>query len=162
MTWYYNGEPFTSEMIEDNIGFVYCITDTRNGLKYIGKKGLISKRKMPPLKGMKRKRTKIVETDWQTYTGSNDVLNQLVEEHGREMFHREILRLCKSKGEMSYFELYYQMIYHVLLKPDEYYNAFVGGKIHRNHVNHLTLEDIYQNANVSLQMLRRSENSEDI
>ena len=36
--WYYNGEPFTSNMIEDYIGFVYEITDTRNGMKYIGKK----------------------------------------------------------------------------------------------------------------------------
>ena len=26
------------------------------------------------------------------------------------------------------------MINDVLLKPDEYYNAFVGGKIHRKHV----------------------------
>jgi len=70
MTWYYNGEPFTSEMIEDYIGFVYEITDTRNGMKYIGKKGLMSKRKLPPLKGAKRKRTKIVETDWPDYYGS--------------------------------------------------------------------------------------------
>src|SRR5210317_701537 len=98
MTWYYNGEPFTSEMIEDNIGFVYCITDDRNGLKYIGKKGLISKRKMPPLKGKKRRRIKIIETDWQSYYGSSETVKALVEEYGRETFHREILRLCKSKG----------------------------------------------------------------
>ena len=45
--WYYNGEPFTSDMIEDYVGFVYEITDTRNGMKYIGKKGLMSKRKLP-------------------------------------------------------------------------------------------------------------------
>jgi hypothetical protein len=28
----------------------------------------------------------------------------------------------------------YQLERDVLLKPDEYYNAFVGGKIHRKHV----------------------------
>jgi len=28
----------------------------------------------------------------------------------------------------------YQLEYDVLLKPDEYYNAFVGGKIHRKHI----------------------------
>ena len=132
--WYYKGKPFTSDMIEDYIGFVYEITDTRNGMKYIGKKGLMSKRKLPPLKGAKRKRTKIVETDWQTYTGSNDVLNQLVEEHGIEKFHREIIRLCKSKGELNYYEAQRQFETDCLLKPDEYYNAFIGVKINRSHL----------------------------
>lgn len=117
MTWYYNGEPFTSEMIEDNIGFVYCITDDRNGLKYIGKKGLISKRKMPPLKGKKRRRIKIIETDWQSYYGSSETVKALVEEYGRETFHREILRLCKSKGQMSYYEAKMQFETDCLLKP---------------------------------------------
>jgi hypothetical protein len=28
----------------------------------------------------------------------------------------------------------------VLLKPEEYYNSFVGGKIHRNHLNRLIEE----------------------
>ena len=59
MTWLYNGKPFTSEMIEDNLGFVYMITNTKNGKIYIGKKGLMSKRRLPPLKGTKRKRIKI-------------------------------------------------------------------------------------------------------
>jgi hypothetical protein len=134
MTWYYNGEPFTSEMVEDNIGFVYCITDTRNGLKYIGKKGLISKRRMPPLKGKKRRRIKIIETDWQSYYGSSETVKALVEEYGRETFHREILRLCKSKGQMSYYEAKMQFETDCLLKPDEYYNEFIGCKINRRHL----------------------------
>ena len=92
MTWYYNDEPFTSEMIGDYVGFVYVITDKSNGLKYIGKKGLISKRRMRPLKGKKRRRTKIIETDWQDYYGSSESVKLLVEEKGRETFHREILR----------------------------------------------------------------------
>lgn len=134
MTWFYNGEPFTSEMIEDNIGFVYCITDTRNGLKYIGKKGLISKRRMPPLKGKKRRRIKIIETDWQSYYGSSETVKALVEEYGPETFHREILRLCKSKGQMSYYEAKMQFETDCLLKPDEYYNEFIGCKINRRHL----------------------------
>ena len=39
MTWHYNGKPFTSEMIDDNLGFVYIITNTKNNKLYIGKKG---------------------------------------------------------------------------------------------------------------------------
>jgi hypothetical protein len=37
--WSYNGEEFTSEMIEDNLGFVYIVTDKKTKMKYIGKKG---------------------------------------------------------------------------------------------------------------------------
>jgi|TARA_R110000822_G_scaffold51703_4_gene134411 hypothetical protein len=134
MTWYYNSKPFTSEMIEDNLGFVYEITDTRNGMIYIGKKGLMSKRKLPPLKGTKRKRIRIVETDWQSYYGSSDTVKALVEEHGTETFNRKIVRLCKSKGELNYYEARLQFETDCLLKPDEYYNAFIGCKINRKHL----------------------------
>jgi hypothetical protein len=134
MTWYYNGEPFTSEMIEDNVGFVYEITDTRNGKIYIGKKGLMSKRRLPPLKGKTRKRTKIVETDWQDYFGSSETVKQLVEEEGKNTFKREIVRLCKSKSEMSYYEAKLQFDTQCLLHPEKYYNEFIGCKINRKNL----------------------------
>ena len=134
MTWLYNGKPFTSEMIEDNLGFVYMITNTKNGKIYIGKKGLMSKRRLPPLKGAKRKRIKIVETDWKTYCGSSEEVKLLVEENGISLFHREIIRLCKTKGELNYYEAKLQFETDCLLKPDEYYNAFIGCKINRSHL----------------------------
>ena len=34
--WIYKGEEFTSEMIEDWIGFVYIITDKSTDMKYVG------------------------------------------------------------------------------------------------------------------------------
>lgn len=131
--WYYNGEEFTSEMIGDYVGFVYLITDLSNDKKYVGKKTLVSKRKLPPLKGKTRKRTKIVESDWQDYYGSSEEVKNLVEERGRDQFKREILHLCKGKGEMSYLELKEQVDREVLFK-DEYYNEFIGCKIHSKHV----------------------------
>ena len=134
--WYYNGEEFTSEMIEDNVGFVYIITNVSNNKKYVGKKTLVSKRKLPPLKGKKRRRTKIVESKWQDYFGSSDEVNSILEEHGRDIFKREILHLCKSKSEMSYLELKEQMEREVLLN-DEYYNGIIQVKIHRAHVKTL-------------------------
>ena len=136
-TWKYKGNAFTSEDIGDYVGFVYIVTDNTNGMKYIGKKNFYSKIKLKPLKGQKRKRTKISESDWLTYHGSSEEVKTLLEEHGDKRFKREILHLCMGKGEMSYLEMKEQIVRDVLLKPDEYYNAFVCGKIHRNHVKNL-------------------------
>lgn len=134
--WYYGDKQFTSDMIDEYIGFVYVITDLSNGKKYVGKKLFVSKRKLPPLKGKTRKRTKVVESDWQKYYGSSDEVKQLVEEKGGANFHREILHLCLSKGEMSYLETKEQFDREVLLS-DEYYNGIINCKIHRTHVRRL-------------------------
>ena len=58
--WLYNGEEFTSEMIDDYTGFVYIITNDTNGKKYVGKKLFKSVRRLQPLKGKTRRRTKVV------------------------------------------------------------------------------------------------------
>lgn len=134
--WLYNGEEFTSEMIGDFVGFVYIITDLSNNKKYVGKKIFQSKRKLAPLKGKTRRRTKIVESDWMNYYGSSEEVKLMVEEKGSDNFKREILHLCNSKGEMSYLELKEQMDREVLLN-DEYYNGIIQVKIHRSHVKSL-------------------------
>ena len=135
--WNYEGKPFTSDMVGDYEGFVYIVTDLINGMKYIGKKNFHSRTKLKPLKGQKRKRKKISPSDWEKYHGSSEEVKLLFEEHGYDRFNREILHLCMSKGDMNYLELKEQIVRDVLLKPHEYYNAFVGGKIHRNHVKNL-------------------------
>jgi hypothetical protein len=135
--WIYNNKPFDSDMIEDYIGFVYEVYDKEAKMKYIGKKKFWSKVTRPPLKGKKNKRRSVKESDWKSYYGSSEEVKQLVENTGEWRFKRKILRLCKSLGEMSYYEMKEQLDNDVLLKPDEYYNAFVGGKIHRRHLGHL-------------------------
>jgi hypothetical protein len=136
--WYYREHAnfFTEEDVGDNYGFVYCITNRATGKKYIGKKFFWSKRTLPPLKGKTRKRKKIVMSDWQDYYGSNEELKMLVEKNGKDVYHREILRLCKTKGECSYYEAKLQFENDVLLS-DEYYNEFIGCKIHASHIKHL-------------------------
>ena len=134
--WLYNGTEFTSEDIKDNVGFVYCIHDLETGKKYIGKKIFRSVRKLPPLKGKKRKRTRVVESDWMDYYGSSDALKLLVEESGQDRFKREIIHLCKTKGEMGYLEAKEQFDRGVLLS-DEYYNGIIQCKIHASHVKSL-------------------------
>lgn len=141
MTWHYNGEEFTSEMIGEYIGFVYRITNKTNDMKYIGKKLFISTVKLPPLKGKTKKRTVKKESDWKKYFGSSEEVKMLVEQMGADAFHREILHLCKTKGELSYVELFEQMKHHVLL-DDSFYNGIVQVKIHRSHVKNLKKSDL--------------------
>lgn len=135
--WYFQGQPFTEEVAEQKIaegyiGFIYEITDNLTGKKYIGKKLITCKRRLPPLKGQKKKRIKHAQTDWQKYFGSSDLVNSLVTERPND-FSREVLLLCKSKGELNYREAEMQFAREVLLK-DEYMNNFIGVKIHGKHV----------------------------
>lgn len=133
MTWFYNGQPFTSEMIGDWVGFVYVITALDTGKKYIGQKRFVSSKKIPATKKRKAKRVKM-ESDWQDYYGSSEALKTDVAKLGKDRFHREIIRLCISKGDMNYIELREQILAEVLTKPDEYYNVYVGSRIHRSHL----------------------------
>jgi len=130
--WYYEQKEFT-ETPTDFTGFVYLITDLSNGRKYIGKK-LFTRSKILPKNSKRARRSRqTVDSDWRTYCGSNKQVQQLVEEHGLDRFKREILRLCKTKGEMSYYEAKEQFDRDVLFS-DEYYNEFIGCKIHAKHV----------------------------
>lgn len=86
------------------------------------------------MKGKTRKRIVIKESDWKTYYGSSEDLKTLVEERGDDNYYREILRLCKTKGECSYYEAKEQFERDVLLK-DDYYNEFIGCKIHSKHLS---------------------------
>lgn len=134
--WIYKGEEFTSEMIGNYLGFVYLLTDTHNGKKYIGKKKFWSKVTKAPLKGKTRKRRSVKESDWKTYYGSSVETQALVEEFGASRFHREILHLCETAGVMGYLELKEQMDREVLL-DDDYYNGIIQARIHRSHVKKL-------------------------
>ena len=131
--WTYKGQLFESNQIEEYVGFVYLITDLSNNKKYIGKKNFWSVRRLPPLKGKTRKRTVKKESDWQDYFGSSEQVKLLVESQGRNNFKREILHLCSTKGLMSYLEAKEQFEREVLFS-DEYYNEFIGCKIHSKHV----------------------------
>lgn len=133
--WLYNSKEFNNTP-EEYQGFVYEITELDTGKKYIGKKFFWSPKILPVTKKRKRRVRTRVESDWRDYYGSSKEVQLLVEEKGVDNYKREILHLCKTKGECSYWELYYQLINHVLLK-DEYYNEFVGAKIHAKHVAHL-------------------------
>jgi|TARA_B100000497_G_C7655494_1_gene394538 hypothetical protein len=127
MQWKYNGN-LVEEIADQYIGFVYIITNLTNNKKYIGKKLAKFKKTRPPLKGKKRKRKSLVESDWQTYWGSSEHLLADVAELGTENFSREILYFCTTRGELSYREAKEQFDREVLL-TDEYYNGIINVRI---------------------------------
>ena len=130
--WLYN-EQLYDETPEEYQGFVYQITELDTGKKYIGKKNFWKPKTLPKNSKRSRRIRTRVESDWKSYFGSSKEVQLLVEQKGQENYKREILRLCKTKGEMSYYEAKLQFEKDVLLR-DEYYNSFIGCKIHSRHL----------------------------
>jgi hypothetical protein len=130
LNWQYNDSTFTDDLVGDNYGFVYQITNLTNNRKYIGKK-LFYFTKTKQVKG-KKKKVK-VDSDWKTYYGSNDALKKDVTTHGEENFIREILHLCKAKGECSYLEAKEQFVRGVI-ESDEYYNVWIMCRVRDTHI----------------------------
>lgn len=113
---------------EDAYGFVYVITNTATGKKYVGKKQMQCIKKRPPLKGKKNKRHQVIETDWREYTSSSNELNGDIEKFGKNNFLFEIIRFCSSKSELAYYEAKEQFDREVLLR-DDYYNGIINLRI---------------------------------
>ena len=138
MMWQYQGD-LINELPDDCVGFVYLITNTCSGRKYIGKKlAKFSKTtyKVVKLKNGNKKRKKIrskIDSDWREYYGSNEELNRDVILLGAENFTREILYLCKSKAECSYIEAREQFRHQVLESAD-YYNGHIQVRVHGSHI----------------------------
>ena len=136
MTWLYESREIT-ELPEDCVGFVYLITNKLTGRMYIGKKlAKFSKTtyRTVKLKNGKKKRKKIrgkIDSDWLIYYGSSPELSKDVLELGPENFSREILRYCKSKTELSYFEAKYQFDNDVLLNESKWYNGWISVRARR-------------------------------
>lgn len=136
MTWTYQGNPI-EQLPEDCAGFVYIITNLQSQRKYIGKKlakfRRTRQRTVKFKNGNKRKR-KVrtqIESDWRDYYGSSPELARDIELLGKENFSREILRFCKSKTELSYFEAKYQIDNDVLLDETKWYNGWVSVRARR-------------------------------
>jgi hypothetical protein len=141
MTWTYQGSPI-QELPEDCVGFVYLITNRVSGRKYIGKKlAKFAKTtyKVVKLKNGTKKKKKIrskIDSDWQTYYGSNDELNKDVAALGADQFTREIMYYCRSKAECSYIEAREQFT-HKVLESQEYYNGQISVRVHGSHIKKL-------------------------
>lgn len=129
--WRFDGEIFESENIEDHFGFIYRITNTLNGRKYLGRKYFWSFRKP---KGKSRKVKQ--ESDWKKYYGSCPELKEDIKKYGKENFTREILSLHKTLGKVNYEETRQLFLNNVLIESLDdgspaYYNSNVLGRYYR-------------------------------
>ena len=127
MTWLYK-EKVVKELPKDCEAFVYLITNTTNGMMYVGKKLAKFKTTKQPLKGRKNKRRGTKESDWKTYWGSSEKLNADIEKLGEDKFTRQILYYCPSRGVASYLEAKEQFERKVL-ELDDYYNGIINVRI---------------------------------
>ncbi len=139
--WLYENKELKTleDFPSDTFGFVYKITNICDGRFYIGRKVLynnvtkiLTKKEIaewikPGRVPKKRKIQK--ESDWETYWGSSKLIKQDLKDLGEDCFTREILTLCKSKKQLSYYEVYWQMHYKVL--QIESYNDNIQGRFYR-------------------------------
>lgn len=124
--WFFKGEP-VNEFPKGTEGFVYLITDIWTGKKYVGRKYTKTLRKV---KGSTRRKS--ADSDWQKYYSSNDFIKKAAKTDPKR-FKREILRICKTKGECNYFEVAEQFKRDVLSSED-YLNDNINGKYYKENV----------------------------
>jgi hypothetical protein len=131
--WVYKGQIIKSlEDFQKNIfGFIYEITYS-NGKKYLGSKYLFHNKTRPPLKGKKRKRKTVVESDWKTYIGSikSDFAKKEIKEGEVEVVNRAILLMCENKKQISYYESKYLFV-RSCIETDRYYNSNILGRYYK-------------------------------
>ena len=115
MTDWTHKNQLITELPEDCVGFVYIVTNTESGKRYIGKKlakFAKTKYRIVKLKNGTKKRKKIkekIDSDWQTYYGSSNDLT----------------------ADCSYVEAREQFR-HKVLESDEWYNGQIRVRVHQS------------------------------
>ena len=121
--WLYKNKVL-NEAPKDSFGFVYLITNTKSGKKYIGRKYFGTTRRVK-VSGKKRRKVISKDSNWKIYTGSSKQLNSDILKLGKENFNFKILIMGETKGQVNYLEENIHHRYHVSVK-DEFYNDCIG------------------------------------
>lgn len=141
MSWIHNNEVISSidQLPEGAYGFIYRVTHQPTNKMYIGKKVLYfnTKKKLTKKeitewnKPGRPPKAKVVtkESDWMKYYGSDKWIVQQIKEGRSDQFVREILQLCFTKKQLTFYEVYHQMVNNVLA-DDNYLNDNILGKFY--------------------------------
>jgi len=131
-----NDESFDPTQYE---GYIYMTTNLETNRSYIGKKNFFHKNNVKlgkkelaalPVTRGRTKTTKLVvkSSDWKTYYGSANEIKEDLKKYPKDKFVRVILKLCKSKKELTYFECKYLFQYGVLEDSSRWVNDNILGK----------------------------------
>lgn len=140
--WLYQGKEIKeiTDMPENIFGFIYIVTHTPTGRKYLGKKQLISVQKKALGKKelalltdgrASKKKTVTKESDWKTYYGSHPEIKQLIKDKKHLEFTREILMFVPNKKLLTYYETKYLFMNEVLEPGSNYFNDSILGKYYK-------------------------------
>lgn len=140
--WLYQNKQINelTDMPEDIFGFIYEVTHTPTGRKYLGKKQLISvtkkplgKKELAELTDKRAKTYKIVnkESDWKTYYGSHSEIKALIKQGKQLEFTREILMFTANKKLHTYYENKFLFIKEVIEPQSNYINDNIEGRYFR-------------------------------
>lgn len=136
--WMYEGKEVNNinDLPEGCIGFIYRIDNLTNGKFYYGrktirkigaKKRLTKTEKLLPEN--KRRTFKYVDSEykgWENYNGSClPLLKHISEGHN---IRKEIIRICYSKSELTYYELK-EIACSSCLEIEQCYNSNILGKV---------------------------------
>lgn len=117
---------------EGYFGFVYLITNLKDGRIYVGKKQFatktkskISKREIAATKTRKRVKITVKESNWKDYNSSSEELIADYTKLGAGAFEKRILEFCEDKRCLSYKEVWWQFKYNVL-EVDSYNGNILG------------------------------------
>jgi len=126
VSWLYKDQVIEniSQIPEGVIGFVYRITNTETEQWYIGKKFLYTTRRLPPLKGFKRKRKVTKESDWLSYRSSSEIVKNW------QSISKRILVYAYSKKDLTYLETKY-LFKEEALEDHNCMNSNILGKFFR-------------------------------
>ena len=133
-----NNESFD---INEYEGYIYMTTILDTGRKYIGKKNFfhntnvkLGKKELanlPTARGKKPSKKRVTkESDWKTYYGSAQEIKDSVKQYPKERITRTLIRLCKSKKELTYYECKYLFDYNVLEPNSGFINDNILGKFY--------------------------------
>jgi hypothetical protein len=127
--------------INEYEGYIYMTTILDTGRKYIGKKNFfhntnvkLGKKELanlPVSRGKKPSKKKVTkESDWKTYYGSAAEIKDSVKQYSKERIIRTLIRLCKTKKELTYYECKYLFDYNVLEPNSGFINDNILGKFY--------------------------------